>query len=153
MTISRRMEWPEPRSLNTLEEISGYCTLLYQTLTEESALRTMEIDLPYTDRYNVILGHESGLNNTIDLDAGEGIYNIFIGHQAGYANIIGSGDIFIGYQAGYNETGSNKLYIDNSNTTTPLIYGEFDNNFITINGDLIVTGKPPARYAFMCMGD
>jgi len=32
---------------------------------------------------------------------------------------------FIGYQSGFNESGSNKLYIDNSNTTTPLIYGDF----------------------------
>ncbi|MFW6132001.1 MAG: hypothetical protein ACOC5F_05340 [Candidatus Aminicenantaceae bacterium] len=33
---------------------------------------------------------------------------------------------------GYNETGSNKLYIDNSDTSPPLIYGEFDNDLITI---------------------
>jgi len=37
---------------------------------------------------------------------------------------------------GYNEAGSNKLYIDNSSTLTPLIYGEFDNDLVTINGDL-----------------
>ena len=40
-----------------------------------------------------------------------------------------------GYQAGQNETGSNKLYISNSATDT-LIYGEFDNDFVTINGKL-----------------
>jgi len=32
----------------------------------------------------------------------------------------------IGYQAGAAATASNKLYIANSNTATPLIYGEFD---------------------------
>ncbi|HIF14447.1 MAG TPA: hypothetical protein EYQ86_03620, partial [Bacteroidetes bacterium] len=33
------------------------------------------------------------------------------------------------------------LYIDNSNTTTPLIYGEFDNDKLTVNGDLIIAGN------------
>jgi hypothetical protein len=45
----------------------------------------------------------------------------------------------LGYNAGYNETGSNKLYIDNSGTTTPLIYGEFDNQFVKINANFTAT--------------
>ena len=53
---------------------------------------------------------------------------------------MGDSNIFIGYEAGYNETGSNKLYIHNSRTSNPLIYGEFDNGLVTINGDLSVTG-------------
>ena len=32
-----------------------------------------------------------------------------------------------------NETGSNKLYISNSDTNKPLIYGEFDNKIVTLN--------------------
>ena len=44
----------------------------------------------------------------------------------------------LGYQAGYSETGSNKLYIENSNSATPLIYGEFDNDLVKINGALHV---------------
>jgi hypothetical protein len=39
----------------------------------------------------------------------------------------------LGYQAGYNETGSDKLYIDNSDTSQPLIYGDFSNNRVGIN--------------------
>jgi len=46
--------------------------------------------------------------------------------------------VFIGYEAGYNETGSNKLYIDNSDTEDPLIYGDFSENDVKINGDLQV---------------
>jgi hypothetical protein len=42
----------------------------------------------------------------------------------------------LGWRAGYNETGSNKLYIANSDTTTPLIYGEFDNEILNVNGKL-----------------
>ena len=50
-------------------------------------------------------------------------------------------NVFVGYQAGYNETGSNKLYIDNSNTSTPLIHGDFDTDKVTINGNMTVTGS------------
>jgi trimeric autotransporter adhesin len=57
-----------------------------------------------------------------------------------YNNLTGSGNIAIGKSAGYNETGSNKLYIENSNSATPLIYGEFDTNLARINGKLEVTG-------------
>ena len=45
---------------------------------------------------------------------------------AGFSNTAGSGNVFLGNEAGYKETGSNKLYIDNSDTSTPLIYGQFD---------------------------
>ena len=87
-----------------------------------------------TGRYNVALGFSS-LNNSV-----EGDNNTVIGSYAGY-NSLGDANIFLGYNAGYNETGSNKLYIANSNTATPLIYGEFNNDLIRINGDLDVTGS------------
>jgi hypothetical protein len=69
-----------------------------------------------------------------------GANNSIFGSFAGYNIGAGSGNVFLGYHAGYNETGSNKLYLDNSNTSTPLIYGEFDNNKLTINGNLSVVG-------------
>ena len=51
--------------------------------------------------------------------------NTFVGSWAGYNN-DGEGNIFIGYQAGYNDAdGEDKLYITNSNTSEPLIYGDF----------------------------
>ncbi|MCF8347242.1 MAG: hypothetical protein K9G61_00390 [Bacteroidales bacterium] len=85
------------------------------------------------------IGHDNvaiGLNaNQYNL---EGSYNTIIGSYAG-SGVSGhnkSGNIFLGNQAGFNETGSNKLYIENSNTTAPLIYGEFDNNIVTIYGNL-----------------
>lgn len=51
--------------------------------------------------------------------------NVALGFTAGYNNLTGTGNVFLGYQAGYNETGSNKLYIANSSTNPPLIYGDF----------------------------
>lgn len=88
--------------------------------------------------YNLLLGYRAGYSNT------SGSNNTFIGNNAGYSNTTGQGNLFLGYNAGYNETGSNKLYIDNSNTTSPLIYGEFDNNIVTINGKLGIGTKTPA---------
>lgn len=64
--------------------------------------------------------------------------NIAIGYQAGNALSTGSANVFIGTQAGYSETGSNKLYITNSNTATPLVYGDFSAKFIAI-GDVTAT--------------
>ena len=66
--------------------------------------------------------------------------NTALGRNAGHYNVTGSGNVFIGYKAGRSETGSNKLYIDNSDTTSPLIKGDFANNTVTINGDLTTTG-------------
>ena len=81
---------------------------------------------------NTFLGFYAGYSNTT------GGYNTFLGRAAGYSNTTGSANVFLGNEAGYNETGSDKLYIENSDSTTPLIYGEFDNDLLTINGHLSV---------------
>ncbi len=67
-----------------------------------------------------------------------GIANTALGYQAGITNTTGSANVFIGSFAGANETGSNKLYIDNSNTSTPLIYGDFSTNTLTVYSNLNV---------------
>lgn len=51
----------------------------------------------------------------------------------------GDVNIFLGYKAGYYETGSDKLYIDNSDAPVPLIYGNFTQDNVTIYGSLRVT--------------
>jgi hypothetical protein len=84
-----------------------------------------------TPQYNVAIGFQS--SKTIgDVDN-----NVTIGYRSGYSG-PGGGCVFIGANAGYNETGSNKLYIENSNSATPLIYGEFDNNLVKIYGSLYI---------------
>ena len=77
--------------------------------------------------YNTVVGGGAGFNAT-------GSNNTFLGHYAGGSNQTGSSNTFLGYQAGYQEAGSNKLYIANSSTSTPLIYGEFNNHSVRING-------------------
>ena len=81
-------------------------------------------------------------NIAIGADAGEtnnGGQNLFIGFRAGQLNSGGSNNIFLGYRAGHFEGGSNRLYIDPSSTSSPLIYGEFDNHVLRVNGSLEVT--------------
>jgi hypothetical protein len=85
-----------------------------------------------TGDYNTFLGYAAGYYNTA------GSKNTFLGAGAGVFNTAGNGNVFLGYHAGHHETGSNKLYIDNSGTATPLIYGEFDNKILTINGNLML---------------
>jgi len=84
--------------------------------------------------FSVFIGSESGYTAT---DAAN---SVFMGRQSGYSMVDGTGNVFIGYQAAYNETGSNKLYIENSNSSTPLIYGEFDNDLLEVNGNLTSNG-------------
>ena len=50
-----------------------------------------------------------------------------------------SGSVFIGFRAGKNELTSNKLYIENSDSDTPLIWGDFDLNSLKINGTAHIT--------------
>ncbi|NOZ46702.1 MAG: tail fiber domain-containing protein [Chlorobi bacterium] len=88
-----------------------------------------------TGSWNVYLGTNAGFNAT----TGEG--NVSVGEFAGYSNQTGSYNVFLGPAAGYYETGSNKLYIDNSLTTTPLIYGEFDEDFLNLNAEVYIGGS------------
>lgn len=83
---------------------------------------------------NTAIGTMSLQNNTT------GSTNTCIGFYSGY-NTKGSGNVLIGYQAGYNETGSNKLYISNSNTASPLIWGDFSSKKVQINGLLTTNGS------------
>jgi len=86
-----------------------------------------------TGANNTAVGYQAATNITA------GNYNTALGYQAGYTNSTGSRNIFLGYQAGYYETGSDKLYINNSSGSNPLIYGDFNLRTATINGDLNVS--------------
>lgn len=47
-------------------------------------------------------------------------------------------NLLLGPNAGDNETGDNRLYIANTDTTTPLIYGDFVNQEIILNADTYI---------------
>ncbi|MBK6984780.1 MAG: hypothetical protein IPH32_08485 [Bacteroidetes bacterium] len=111
--------------------------------------------------YGALIDHQSG-----DANTGIGMYalkgnlngsnNVGLGFESGYNNLSGTGNIFIGYRAGYSETGSNKLYIANSSTTTPLIYGDFVSGNVglgttsptyklEVSGDAQINGVPVGK--------
>jgi hypothetical protein len=116
---------------------SGYQALFSNsTGTDNTAFGSRALFLNTTGIYNTVLGTASDYFNQ------EGSKNTMIGFQAGMGSIehSKSGNVFIGFQAGFNDTTDNKLYIENSNSSTPLIYGEFDNELLRINGDLDITG-------------
>jgi hypothetical protein len=58
-------------------------------------------------------------------------HNTAVGWGTGLKN-KGNASVFIGYEAGRNEEGSNKLYIANSSTETPLILGDFSAPSLTL---------------------
>ena len=86
---------------------------------------------------NTFVGSSAGIVNTT------GSSNTYLGSGAGLFNPSESGNVFIGYQAGYAGIGDNKLVIDNSGTTSPLIYGDFTTNEVGIGGRLGVGIKTP----------
>lgn len=91
---------------------------------------------------NTSIGAYSGYSTTT------GMRNITLGYGAGMNNSTGSYNVLIGNYTGYYETGSNKLYIENSPnyTTTPLIWGDFSTDQLKLNGKvgvgLYATGFP-----------
>lgn len=87
-----------------------------------------------TGNLNTFLGHRSGHFSV-------GSNNLYLGARAGYRNVSGDSNVIIGFNAGYSETGSHKLYVANSASTSPLIYGEFDNDLLRINGTLNINNK------------
>ena len=96
--------------------------------------------------FEVLASYTTGIQNSglgfqtlTSLTTGE--RNTALGVGAGYSNLTGDANVFIGFNAGYSETGSNKLYIANTNTATPLIAGDFSTAVLTINGDLVVADE------------
>ncbi len=113
--------------------------------------------------YSVGQSNTSGSNNSffgtgagINLEGGD--YNCFFGSWAGAKIVLGGSNCFFGPFAGAEITGSSnicigreagptsqngnvsgRLYIDIEQDNDPLIYGEFSNDFVKINGTFEVT--------------
>lgn len=96
--------------------------------------------------YNTFVGKSAGLHNT------SGFNNVYVGSQAGSDNQTGTGNICLGNQAGANELGSNKLYIMNNAAAFPLIYGDFLNGIVAVNGKLGIGVQAPTYPVHMASG-
>ena len=112
---------------------------------------------------NAAVGNHAMLNNTTGRDNASfgglalrygsiGSYNTSVGSQSGmYANT--NSCIYIGYKAGYWNARANTLYIATSDTATPLIYGEFDNNRLIFNVDSLNFSNIPTSSVGLVAGD
>ncbi|MCP4711387.1 MAG: hypothetical protein GY869_22435, partial [Planctomycetes bacterium] len=100
----------------------GSHALYYNTTgSHNSAIGSFALGNNTTGYFNVGVGFEANLYNQT------GSRNTIIGYKAGGDDSPHnkSGNVFIGYRAGFSELGDNKLYIANSDTDSPLIYGDF----------------------------
>ena len=127
----------------------GFHSGMSNTVNGNTAFGAFSFLSSSTGTYNSALGNFALANNTTggnNVGVGKnanfynqtGSNNTIIGTDAGHGISMHnkSGCVFIGYQAGYNEQNSNKLYIENSNSSSPLIYGDFSTDDIIINGSL-----------------
>lgn len=89
----------------------------------------------YSGTNNTFVGTNAGSRNTSSLSTN----NTYLGANSGF-NASGSNCVFLGNGAGTNETQSDRLYIANSTTTTPLIYGKFNTSQLGINTNDIPVG-------------
>jgi len=154
----------------------GYSVLNSNTTGRDNvSIGTYSSDANTSGRFNVAVGYNSLTDNSTGNDnvavgnnslasmgsfsnnvsvgafAGQnlaGNNNTAVGAYALRSGPSGSGNVAIGYYAGFYETGSDKLYIDNTDTSNPLIYGEFDNNILRTNGTLQVNIPGSGGYAF-----
>lgn len=123
----------------------GYFALQVNTTgLYNAAFGYNSLDSNSNGNYNTAIGNLS--LNTLTT----GSNNTALGTLSGSTNLTGTGNIFIGYQSGLNELGSNTLYIENSNanSSNALIYGEFDNDILRVNGELQIGDASGISYAF-----
>lgn len=80
---------------------------------------------------NVFVGYSTATTSGISPENRK--QNVILGSYAGNGE-MGDGNVFIGYQAGQHADVSNTLIIENSDSETPLIYGDFQNDSVRIHG-------------------
>jgi hypothetical protein len=117
-----------------------------------------------TASYNVVMGydaagaHTTGSSNTL---LGYGVAstlttggtNVIVGATAGSKIVGGSGNVILGSSAGPTGNVSNALYIDNTETDLPLIYGNFSTDQLTFNGHVeVAIGTTTSTVPFSILG-
>jgi len=118
--------------------VLGYHALYTATNARDCiALGTDALQLNPGGTGNIAIGRAALQNNV------SGTENTVVGYRAGSVGASGSNNVFIGFRAGQNEAGDDKLYISNSSTSTPLIYGDFSSSELTVNADVLQTSAEP----------
>lgn len=103
------------------ESLSNVTTAIWNVAIGASAGDTT------TGSTNTYIGFRAAAGQT------SGNNNVVIGAAAGASSGAYSGCVLIGYLAGLTNASSNKLYINNDESSTPLIYGDFAAGFLQTN--------------------
>jgi len=127
-------------SINTA--IGSNALLSNTTGQNNTAVGSNALYLNTTGDANVAIGYSANRSNEL------GSNNTMLGYDAG-SQSIGNNNVFLGYQAGFDEMGDNKLYIENSGSQSPLIYGDFDNDILAVNGNMGVGTSEPDESAIL----
>jgi len=136
-------------TLGNLNTALGYASLNNNsTGSRNITIGPLAMQFNTEGRENIAIGSDALLTNiagnknvAIGRYAGQYVFgsnSVYLGYKAGAGSSSHSksANIFIGYEAGINETTGNKLYIENTSSSTPLIFGDFANDLININGNL-----------------
>jgi len=123
--------------------IGAYALLNNTTGYYNIALGNQAMFYNVSGHTNTAIGQNTLVNNTGSKNTGigtealysltSGVENTAISALALRSNVTGNSNIAIGYGAGYYETGSGKLYIEPSTSSTPLIGGDFVTRRVGIN--------------------
>jgi hypothetical protein len=124
-----------------------------ETGSENVAIGFQSLQNNILGQRNVTLGKDAGKQNFsgtsnvfVGASAGRkgtsGSRNVFLGDSTGY-NSLGSDNIYIGYHAGSTNNVSNRLFLENSDNQSPLIYGEFDNDILGFNAKVGIGTQTP----------
>jgi hypothetical protein len=117
---------------------------------DNTAVGALALMLNTCGCHNVGIGYESVWKNTTGCEnIGIGLFslscsqtgskNVAVGICAGFSS-VGSNNVYLGNSAGFYETGSNRLHIGNC-WCCSLIYGEFDNKMVKIDGTLCASSN------------
>lgn len=88
--------------------------------------------------YNVVLGTSASAYGMTNVAIGyatqsSGSGNTYLGSRSGLGT-DGDNNVFIGYEAGSGQTVSDQLFIDNTDSSEPLIWGDFSADQLKLNG-------------------
>ena len=135
----------------------GYMALRTETTgTQNTAVGYQSMQASDGANYNSTLGYHAGTvlstgdgNTFMGHNAGDAINsgsnNVFIGYDAGGTSNTATGSIKIGYMAGGVDNSSNVLFIENSASATPLIWGDFAEDSLIFNGTLDINDATNGR--------
>ena len=107
----------------------GHGTLRNTTGNYNTAGGVSSLYANITGTHNTAYGYHTGVSSATNINN-----CVYIGALAGENNTASS-CVMIGYDAGSDNTTANTLYINNSNSAYPLIYGEFDNDVVKIGNN------------------